>query len=168
MAPEAAAHSGSLLCQLTGIHTNPPAGFLLLWLQEPEPTPHGEGGPGQGGPGPRGAGGTPQPSTEHPQTQPGEQKEEGGGLPFEGRLCLVCRDEKVPMTAPMAAKTCVRLGTSGPAPPLHWKEISVDLLLRIGGGKKKAPRSSPQLGIQRAWGWGAGSLFYPSSAPHMH
>ena len=49
MAPEAGAHSGSLLCQLTGIHTNPPAGFLLLWIQEPEPTPHGEGGPGQGG-----------------------------------------------------------------------------------------------------------------------
>lgn len=46
------------------------------------------------------------------------------------------------MTAPMAAKTCVRLGTPGPAPPLPWKEISVDLLLRIGGGKK-APGSSP-------------------------
>lgn len=52
-----------------------------------------------------------------PPSQPGEQKEEGRGLPFEGRLCLVCREEKVPMTAPMAAKTCVQLGTSGPAPP---------------------------------------------------
>lgn len=86
--------------------------------------------------GPRQAGGTPQLSTEHPQTQPGEQKEEGDGLPFEGRLCLVCRDEKVPMTAPMAAKTCMRLGTPRLAPPLPWKEISVYRLLRIGGGKK--------------------------------
>ena len=41
------------------------------------------------------------------------------------------------MTAPMAAKTCVRLGTSGPAPPLPWKDSSVDLLLRIGDLKKK-------------------------------
>lgn len=47
--PEARAHSGSLLCELTGVHTNPPAGFLLLWIQESEPAPHGEGGPGQVG-----------------------------------------------------------------------------------------------------------------------
>lgn len=49
--------------------------------------------------------GTPHFSFQHPQTQPGGQKEEEGGLPLEVRLCLVCRDEKVPMTAPMAAKT---------------------------------------------------------------
>lgn len=74
------------------------------------------------------------------------------------------------MTAPMAAKTCVRLGTSGPAPPLPWKDSSVDLLLRIGDlkKKKKAPGSLLQLGLQRVWGWGAGSLSFPSSAPHMH
>lgn len=54
------------------------------------------------------------------------------------------------MTAPMAAKTCVRLGTSGPAPPLPWKESSVDLPLRIRGDlKKKKKKSTRQLAA--AW-----------------
>ena len=128
MVPEVRIHSGPLLCELTYVHTNPPARFLLLWIQEPKPTLHGEGGPGQGE---QVAHPCTAPST--PPNQPGEQKEEGGGLPFEGRLCLVCREEKVPMTAPMTAKTCVRRGTSGPAPPLLWKESSVDFPLRIGG-----------------------------------
>lgn len=44
------------------------------------------------------------------------------------------------MTAPMAAKTCVRLGTPGPAPSLPWKETSSDRLLRTGG-EKAAPGS---------------------------
>lgn len=125
------------------IHTKPPARFLTPLDARTCPCSSCRGGSR-----PREAGGTPQLGTEHPQTQPGEQKEEGGGLPLEGRLCLVCRDEKVPMTAPMAAKTCVRLGTPCPAPPLPWKEICVAPLLRIGGGKKK---KHPAARLPAAW-----------------
>lgn len=136
--PGASAHPGSQQ-RVHDIPTEPPARFLTpLDIRTcPCSSWRGESRP-------REAGGTPQLSTEHPQTQPGEQKEEGGGLPLEGRLCLVCRDEKVPMTAPMAVKTCVRLGTPRPAPPLPWKEISVAPLLRIGGGKKKKNKKTQQ------------------------
>lgn len=110
-----------------GIHTNPPASFFpyrngnpLLMQREVWAEAGRWHTPAQ---------------LPAPPNPPGEQKEEEGGLPFEGRLCLVCRDEKVPMTAPMAAKTCVRLGTPGPAPPLPWEETSVERPLRIGGGQ---------------------------------
>lgn len=33
-APGAGAHSGSILCAFAGVHTNPPARFLLFWTQE--------------------------------------------------------------------------------------------------------------------------------------
>lgn len=33
-APGAGAHSGSILCALAGVHTNPPACSLLFWTQE--------------------------------------------------------------------------------------------------------------------------------------
>ncbi len=102
---------------------------------------------------------------QHPQIQSGEQKEEGGGLPLEGRLCLVCRDEKVPMTAPMAAKTCVRLGTPRPAPALPWKETSVAPLLRIGGGHKKAPGSSPAAWYSASVGLGRREPCLPFFSP---
>lgn len=68
------------------------------------------------------------------------------------------------MTAPMAAKTCVRLGTPHPAPPLPWKEISVDRLLPIGGGKK-APGSSPAAWYSEGVGLGRREPVLPSCSP---
>ena len=68
------------------------------------------------------------------------------------------------MTAPMAAKTCVRLGTSGPAPPLHWKEISVDLLLRIRG-EKKSPRQLAAAWYSASVGLGRWEPFLSFSSP---
>jgi hypothetical protein len=63
---------------------------------------------------------------------------------LEGRLCLVCRDEKVPMTAPMAA-TCVRLGTLAlPLPSPDKKAVwSGCSNWRREEEKPRAPGSSP-------------------------
>lgn len=46
--PGASAHSGSPFCVFIGIHTSPPADFLLLWIERPVLAPHGEGVQGQG------------------------------------------------------------------------------------------------------------------------
>lgn len=34
-------HSGALLCAFAAVHTNSPAGFLLLWIQKRGPAPNG-------------------------------------------------------------------------------------------------------------------------------
>lgn len=81
---------------------------------------------------------------------------------------MVCRDEKVPMTAPMAAKTCVRLGTPSPAPPLPPERNQFGSSTPNWRRKRSARQLARlQRGVQRARGWSAGSLPSPPSAPHM-
>lgn len=59
-------------------------------------------------------------------------------LPFEGLLCLVCREENVPITAPIATATWVRGYNFVFLPPPSGKKICLKYLLEgRGGGKAK-------------------------------
>lgn len=113
---------------------------------------------GQEAPGPRGTRSTPCPAPSTPKTSQGNKRKQGSG---DSRVvCLVLQRGEGAHDGPsLRQQTCKRLGT--PALPFPGRKavwIFHSNRRDLKKKKKKAPGSLLQLGIQRVWGWGAGSL----------